>query len=64
MKQRKKLQKWCLARIRTSDPGYYNCPSYVIIEYFFASLMITMNDFDVILKYTRVPCLHQCTRLV
>ena len=60
MKQKgKKLQKRYLARIRTSDPGYYNYPSYPLsyinIEYFCASLMITMNDIDVILSIPVSP---------
>ena len=62
MKQKgKKLQKRYLARIRTSDPGYYNYPSYplsymyIYIEYFCAFLMNIMNDIDVILSIPVSP---------
>ena len=53
-KSYKKLQKRYLARIRTSDHGYYNYPSYPL-SYFCASLMNIMNDTDVILSIPVSP---------
>ena len=60
MKQKgKKLQKRYFARVRTSDPGYCNYPSYplsyIYIEYFCASLMNKVYDIDVILSIPVSP---------
>ena len=60
-KLQKRYKKRYFARIRTSDTGYYNYPSYpfsymyVYIEYFCASLMNIMNDIGVILSIPVSP---------
>ena len=52
--EKEKGTKRCLARIRTLDPGYYNCLSHINVNNF-----CVFNDYNECylcdFKYTRTP---------
>ena len=53
-KEKDPEKKWWLARIRTADPEYYNCPPYplsFISNTFRASLIITM----ILMWFLKIP---------